>query len=216
MKLHGGGTPNAHGIPITKPRHYELFTEVLFLGQRRRSMAKLVELVGIRSGDRVLDIGCGTGYLTRLAAAAAPDGEVVGVDPSPPVLDYARQATKAAHCSYRVGAAQDLDLPDDSFDVVLTNFAVHHIPADLRATAFERMRRVLRPGGRLMVGEFRPPRGLAGHLLGVLVPPMMEHNVVDELPPAIRTAGFEIDAIGDLPPFVRYVRANKQVRAGNP
>ncbi|HWE89578.1 MAG TPA: class I SAM-dependent methyltransferase [Pseudonocardiaceae bacterium] len=209
MKLHGGGTPNAHGIPITKPRNYELFTEVMFLGRRRRSMAKLVELAEVGPRDRVLDIGCGTGYLTRLAAAAAPDGEVIGVDPSPPVLDYARQVTKAANCSYRIGAAQDLDLPDDSFDVVLTNFAVHHVPAEVRDAAFGEMRRVLRTGGRLVIGEFRPPRGLAGRLMRALVPPMMEHNMVDELPPAIRAAGFEIDATGDLPPLVSYVRATK-------
>lgn len=221
MRLHGhtghghgtghGAGHEAHGLLISNARSYELFANVMFFGQRGRSFRRVVELADVRSGDRVLDVGCGTGFVTRLAArAAAPDGEVIGVDPSPPVLDYARRVTKAANCSYRTGVAQELDLPDESFDLVLTSLAIHHIPEHLRATAFTEMHRVLRPGGRLMVAEFRPPSsGVLRRLVGAVTAPEMEHNPIDEYPPMISSAGFDIAAIGDLPPFLRYIRAGK-------
>lgn len=88
---------------------------------------------GARPGDRVLDVGCGTGYLTRrLAPLVIPGGEVIGVDPAAPMIEYARRHAPAT-CRYLVGEGQALDLPDTSIDVVVSSLALHHIPAVDRA-----------------------------------------------------------------------------------
>ncbi|WP_406129439.1 hypothetical protein [Streptomyces sp. NBC_00989] len=64
-------------MTIATPRAYELFGDVCFAGRRNRAFTRLAELSGAQAGDHVLDVGCGTGYLTRhIAARVGPDGAV--------------------------------------------------------------------------------------------------------------------------------------------
>jgi len=184
---------HAQGQSIEGVRRSEALTTVAFLGRRHRVYRRLVALSGAKAGDRVLDIGCGGGYLARLlAAAVGPSGSVTGVDPSAPAVAYggARAPTNA---SFVVGVAQDLGFPDGSFDVVTSTLAVHHITEADRPTAFAEMYRVTRPGGRLVVADFRPS-GL--HAFGS---PEMRHNKVELLEVLAEAAGFQIESRGDLP-----------------
>lgn len=102
---------------------------------------------------RVLDVGCGTGIVTLRAALAVPDGRILGVDLSDGMLQTAR--TKVARAAltrvtFQKMDAEALQLEDRSFDVVLSLFALAHFPDPL--SALREMRRVLVPGGRLVLG----------------------------------------------------------------
>ncbi|MBO3753188.1 methyltransferase domain-containing protein [Streptosporangiaceae bacterium NEAU-GS5] len=197
----GGGT-------IDYPRAYEVMVSLWFLGRRRRVYLRLATLAGIKPGDRVLDVGCGTGYMTRvMAPVVGSSGRLTGVDASASMIEYAARRAPAG-CSYIVGKAQALDLPDAVFDVVVSTVAVHHIPVADRAAAVREMFRVLRPGGRLLIAEFRPPTGkLAAHVMGALTGPAMRNSPRDLLGTMIPDAGFEVVDEGDQPPFFYYVRA---------
>ncbi|SCG68793.1 Ubiquinone/menaquinone biosynthesis C-methylase UbiE [Micromonospora halophytica] len=110
--------------------------------------APLLAYVG--PGDRVLDVGCGNGQLTRLAARRAGDGHAVGLDLSAPMLDRARSSAAEEgvdNVRFVQGDAQVHPLPDAGFDVVLSRFGVMFF-ADPVA-AFGNLARALRPGGRL-------------------------------------------------------------------
>ncbi|MEV6056520.1 methyltransferase domain-containing protein [Streptomyces sp. NPDC052107] len=210
------GKPHADtpGVTIATPRAYELFGALCFAGRRGRVFARLAELSGAVPGDRVLDVGCGTGYLTRhMAARIGPKGAVTGVDPSPPVLDYARGRNRrpgSAPCDYREGVAEALDLPDASFDTVVTSLMLHHLPEELRPMALREMYRVLRPGGRLLVAEFRPPKSRIGrHLVHSGAGDAMAHHRVDLLDALVTDAGFELTGRGDLRPWLSYVQAQR-------
>ncbi|MFD1932742.1 MULTISPECIES: class I SAM-dependent methyltransferase [Nonomuraea] len=203
MVKHAGGAGT-----IDHPRAYELFSSLAFLGRRREVFARIGALSGARPGDRVLDVGCGTGYLTRVLSPLIGPGErVTGVDPSPQMIGYARERAPA-NCVYLVGEGQALDLPDASFDVVVSTLAMHHMPAAARGAAVREMARVLRPGGRLLIVELRPPTGGPARLIaGLVAAHAMRHGPEELIDELIPQAGFDIESRGTLPPMLYYVRA---------
>jgi ubiquinone/menaquinone biosynthesis C-methylase UbiE len=107
--------------------------------------ARLVEQAGIQPGDAVLDVACGRGaVLVPALAATAPGGRVVGIDLSPEMVRLARQRI-GDEAELRVMDAEHLELPDGSFDAVLSGFGIFFLP-DPEAAAVG-FRRVLRRGG---------------------------------------------------------------------
>jgi SAM-dependent methyltransferase len=113
-----------------------------------------VGLLGITPGERVLDIGCGSGAVTRtLARRVAPGGRAVGMDASAALLEVARElANKAglgATIEFKEGDCRALPFPDASFDAVVAATTLSHVPDPARALA--EMVRVTRPGGRVGV-----------------------------------------------------------------
>lgn len=103
---------------------------------------------GVTSGERVLDVACGTGVLACAAAGVVgPSGEVVGLDVGEDMLAVARR--KPASVRWVAGRAESLPFPDASFDAVVSQFGFMFF--DDRAGALREMMRVLRPGGRLAV-----------------------------------------------------------------
>ena len=125
------------GHALGSPRLYDFFAEFFFFGRRRATFQALAAAVSIQPGQRVLDVGCGTGYFARLiAAAVGSDGHVVGVDASMSMIEYARRtAARTANCEFQVGSGEALRVPDDHFDVVVSSLVMHHLPEDLRLRA---------------------------------------------------------------------------------
>jgi ubiquinone/menaquinone biosynthesis C-methylase UbiE len=184
----------------------------IFLGCRRgRVFTRLAAESGARPGDEVLDVGCGSGYFTRvIATAVAPDGTAHGVDSSDEAISYARRRTRLANCTFSDGIAEALDWPDGSYDVVVTSLMIHHLPEELRPQAIGEMFRVLRPGGSFLIAEFRPPASRIGRrLIGSLHSPSMAKNRVDLLAPMVGEAGFEHVHSGDIRPSTHYVKGVK-------
>ncbi len=113
--------------------------------------ADLIEAASLRPGERVLDVACGTGVVTRLAAKEVGNsGAVAGLDVNPGMLAVARAATsKDLAVDWHASSAEDIALPDDSFDVVLCQMGLQFIPN--RRQVLEEIRRVLKPGGRIVM-----------------------------------------------------------------
>ncbi|GAB3423049.1 class I SAM-dependent methyltransferase [Flindersiella endophytica] len=110
----------------------------------------LFDAAGIGESDNVLDIGCGNGQTTRLAAQRAVNGNVLGVDLSVPMLTRARQLAEAeglSNVTFERGDAQVFPFPAREFDVAISRFAIMFF-ADPVA-AFGNIRQALRPGGRV-------------------------------------------------------------------
>lgn len=123
--------------------------ETLFVPALFAQWAPLVaDAARIRPGQRVLDVACGTGVLAREAASrVGPSGYVVGIDPSPGMISVARQ--RAATIDWREGVAERLPFPDQSFDVVVSQFGLMFFTDS--TNALREMLRVLVPGGQFAI-----------------------------------------------------------------
>ena len=118
---------------------------------------KLVRLARLADGDRVRDVGCGTGSLAiaakrRVGAA----GDVVGIDASPEMVARATSKAKktGTDVSFRIAAAEALPFPDAQFDAALSTLMLHHLPRQARQQFGREIRRVLKSGGRVLVVDF--------------------------------------------------------------
>jgi ubiquinone/menaquinone biosynthesis C-methylase UbiE len=208
--LHGSSRPTIPtGRTIGTPRRYDLITSFLFAGKRRQSFRDLAMAAGIRPGDRVLDVGCGTGYFARMiAAAVGPNGSVVGIDAAPEMIAHAASRSRStANVSFEVGSAGALSFAGSAFDVVVSSLTMHHLDRADQLPAVEEMRRVLKPGGRLLIAEFQAPTGhLWRSFLGPAGLTAMAH-AVPQVEALVAEAGFAQIERGEVPPVLNYVRA---------
>lgn len=164
--------------------HWASVYDLAFGRFLRRTHGAVVELAALGAGERVLDVGCGTGSLAvALKVPAGASGSVHGIDASQEMIEVARgNASKAgADVNFQVGLAEAIPFPDRTFDLVVSQLAIHHLPDDLKQPAFGEMHRVLKSGGRCLIVDLEPPKSFPGRLVAqmVLGSEMMRINVAD-------------------------------------
>jgi SAM-dependent methyltransferase len=119
--------------------------------RRRRALVRAA--LAVRPGERVLDVGCGSGfYAEELLAEVGPEGSVVGVDVSPQMLAVAaKRCERFPNVAFHEGEATALPVEEASFDAALCVQVLEYVPDATAALA--QMRRALRPGGRVVVWD---------------------------------------------------------------
>jgi ubiquinone/menaquinone biosynthesis C-methylase UbiE len=144
----------------SEARYYDVLAWLLTLGRERALRERLTELAGLRPGESVLDVGCGTGTLAIVAKhRVESSGAVVGIDASPEMIERAkRKAIKAgAEVRFQIAVVEALPFPDASFDVVFSTLMLHHLPRPVREQCAREMRRVVKPDGRIVAVDFATP-----------------------------------------------------------
>ena len=172
----------------------------------RPSAAGLIEAAALAPGERVLDVACGTGVVTRLAfEEVTPGGRVVGLDRNPAMLAVARASTPdEAPIEWIEALAEDMPLDDASFDVALCGMGLQFF--EDREAGLREMRRVLAPDGRAVFNLPGPipevfeafERGLARHCgpeVAAFASAVFSLHERDEIEELLRRAGFAETAV---------------------
>ena len=116
------------------------------LGRWSRQLAPLfLEFVGVRDGEKVLDVGCGTGSLSATLAKVTGAAKIVGIDPSKGFIEYARTQISDPRVTFEVGDAENLPYPSDCFDRAMDLLVVGFLPDPGKAAGEKR--RVTKSGG---------------------------------------------------------------------
>ena len=144
--------------------HYDWITDMMSFGSGRWYRRQALVRAGVSAGDSLLDVGAGTGVVSWLAQQiVGENGHVVALDPSKGMLG---EATKLGVKNVTQGYAEAIPFPDNSFDWVTMGYALRHVES-LEA-AFAEYKRVLKPGGRVLLLEIgRPATPLSTALLKV-------------------------------------------------
>lgn len=187
---------------IRWPRGYNWLVSVIMLGRERKLRQQMLDLADLQPGDAVLDVGCGTGTLLLAAAErVGPSGALHGIEPAVEMVAHARHEAEVRQVPLEVveGSADSLPYPPASFDAVFCTLVLHHLPGPMQSAALREMRRVLRPGGRVVIVDLQRPRSLTGaitaamsliSLLHRLTPSTSRFDVLD-FEPLMTELGFE-------------------------
>jgi ubiquinone/menaquinone biosynthesis C-methylase UbiE len=189
---------------------YDVGVEFLFLGMadvmRRQVIPPLVQQLQARAESgrplRVLDVGCGTGGTLRQIVSAYPELRYYGLDLSPYYVQVARQRlSDVVHASFVADNAESMPFRDEFFDVVTSVFLCHELPKNARRNVLSEIRRVLRPGG-LVVIEDSLQHSDAGEVAFFLErfseefhEPFYRDYLSDDLSSALRESGFDVRAV---------------------
>jgi ubiquinone/menaquinone biosynthesis C-methylase UbiE len=176
---------------------YDAFTNILTLGHMGMLRSMTVDLAQLKPGEKVLDVGCGTGGVTIPAKQRiGKTGHAAGIDPAPEMIAVARKKAARAELEidFRVGVIESLPYADSSFDVVTSSLMMHHLPHELQVKGLAEIYRVLKPGGRVFIADMlRLSKSLHDRLFATLTlhGGRVERFGIQDLPKTVEEAGFE-------------------------
>jgi len=160
--VHTQPAPATQGRTIPWAAFYDTIVKVMSFGKDNAIRKASIGLAQINPGDKVLDVGCGTGDLTieakKLAGSA---GEVYGTDASPNMIQQAQQKAvrTGIDVTFQIGLVERIDFPENQFDAVLSSLMMHHLPDNLKRAGLAEIYRVLKPGGRLLIVDMQSTAG---------------------------------------------------------
>lgn len=166
----------------------------------------LVDAIALKAGERLLDVGCGTGSLLAALAKGTPGASFVGLDPDADVLTRAKRRV-AAGVSFEHGFLDtDFVVAHAPFDVVASSLVLHQTPLETKRRILRHMREALRPGGRLCIADYGlQASGLMRILFRATVQALdgvedTQPNADGVIPALMSEAGFvDIDQIASVP-----------------
>lgn len=211
MQLREGSEPTRTGLtPTVRPyvpaaglraltRLYDPALALLYREQTWKH--RLVEQVAPRVGQRILDLGCGTGTLMLMLQQACPEADIVGLDPDPQVLALASEKSETAGIAgtfvqgFADAPPESEVLQPRSFDTIVSSLVFHQLSPAQKAAAFAEAHRLLRPGGQMHVVDWGTPQNRLMRLLFYPVQALdgfanTADNVQGRLPMLMQKVGF--------------------------
>jgi ubiquinone/menaquinone biosynthesis C-methylase UbiE len=164
--------------------------------EKSRLRNKQIDLAGLKEGETVLEVGCGTGVMAVLSKLRTGNkGNVYGIDiAGKMVAEAGKKAEKyGLDIDFRVASIDDLPFPDRHFDVVISSMMFHHLPVATKKSGLKEVRRVLKDDGRFLLSDFGAPNIFVAPLMGLFFiwTGSLRYQLLGKLPALIRKSGFK-------------------------
>lgn len=172
---------------------------IALMTREKRWRGELLRFASPLPGERIVDIGCGTGTLAIALKQLSPETEIFAVDPDPKVLAIARAKAETAGASIRwfeaMGDALDEIEPLQACDKIVSSLVLHQCPMDAKKAIAKQMLRILRPGGDLILADYGEQRTSLMRMLFRQIQwldgfEFTEPNARGCIPPLLKAAGF--------------------------
>lgn len=189
---------------FTPPLAYDFLTPLFdrvcnLLGYGKTFKRMALELSEIEDGEKVLDVGCGSGSLLIEAKTRYPNSDIVGIDPDKKVLRLAERKLEQAGVKARLvqGFAQELPFPSASFDLVISTLIFHHLSSSVKIATTREIYRVLKENGKFLLADLGKPESTLTKLLLYLGSIFdgwdnMKDNIGGKLPVLLQETGFRV------------------------
>lgn len=176
---------------------------------------KVLKVAEIKDGQRVLDLGCGSGTFLMMVKKSYPDCKVIGVDPDKKMLSLAKN--KGLDDSELVQSlAEELPFRASQFNVVVSSLTFHHLPTEIKKQTLKEIYRVLKDGGRFLLADIGKQSSLFWKIKFLLDPERllitreyMKDNLEGKIPSFLEEAGFKVQKIGQIYQGVEFLLAKK-------
>lgn len=173
---------------------------IALMTREKRWRSDLLKLVAPQPGERIVDIGCGTGTFAIALKGAAPESEILAVDPDPAILEIARAKADVAGANIQWFEAMgdELDAIDalQQCDKIVSSLVLHQCPMDVKEAIAAQMFSLLKPGGTLFIADYGEQRSLLMRMLFRQIQLLdgfefTEPNAKGCVPEILAAAGFE-------------------------
>ena len=163
--------------------------------ERSNFREKIIRFADLKSGEKVLDVGCGTGSLTIIAKKKVGEkGEVTGLDLSSQMIERAKQKAEKydLNITFCEGSIDNLEFSDSCFDVVISSWMFHHLPINIKKDGLKEIHRVLKNDGRFLFFDFCKPH----YIIGYIIVPLfiwtnyLREHILGRIPKYFEDAGF--------------------------
>lgn len=190
--------PQTRGLRVDgRAKLVDTLENMISAGRLENILNATLDAAEIGPGDRLVDVGCGSGKLAIAAAKrVGANGQASGIDATPGMIDIARENARTARsdAKFHIGVAESLPFADGSLEAVTSSYFFHHLPSDVKPLALMEMWRVLAPGGRLVITDYGRPRSLLGYVASF----PMRFDFHEYVRPQLRGELDEIIAAADI------------------
>jgi demethylmenaquinone methyltransferase/2-methoxy-6-polyprenyl-1,4-benzoquinol methylase/phosphoethanolamine N-methyltransferase len=178
---------------------YDTYMKVVTLWRERALREETLDLARLAPGESYLEVGCGTGTLAIAARQrVGPAGRAAGIDVIPGMIDRCRDKAARAGLvvSFQVGSMDAIPFPAGEFDAVVGSFVILHMSDRVRHSGIREIRRVLRPGGRLLFVDLAEPgQPMSRRVVRAMFGWAFQHDLT-ELAPLLAESGFDAVEFG--------------------
>ena len=203
-----------HIKPLTVGFLTPFYDSVIKIFAFEKFYQKIASQIPSDKAINILDIGTGTANLAIAIKKRSPNAKILGIDPDEKILKIAKEKIQKEQLDIKLvkAYAQKLPLKSQSFEYVVSSFAVHHIPSDLKGQAFLEMYRVLRHGGTILIIDIGVPKNLLATITGTVFS-LIESvgpNLRGFIPKALKEVGFyNVQEVESKFGLISFYRARK-------